>query len=177
MNAPQKSTVISRKTPGVLKVNDDNIHGSGPICHGFATMIKIVAFRLSNTRGKIVVTRGGKIWAPHFSKEKSYYLPRVPPNNQSVRSGNGKWIFGTMITHTQNVEKLSRNNFTFLKVKIIPQIRYAKYHKICDKKTSVADPWHFGVDPDPGIHCIWLMDPDPAIFVIDLQNASKKLIF
>ncbi len=30
---------------------------------------------------------------------------------------------------------------------------------------SVPDPWHFGVDPDP------------AIFVIDLQDASKKLIF
>ena len=25
--------------------------------------------------------------------------------------------------------------------------------------------------------CRWLMDPDPAIFVIDLQDASKKLIF
>ncbi len=25
--------------------------------------------------------------------------------------------------------------------------------------------------------CFWLMDPDPAIFVIDLQDASNKLIF
>ncbi len=25
--------------------------------------------------------------------------------------------------------------------------------------------------------CLWLMDPDPAFFVIDLQDASKKLIF
>ncbi len=25
--------------------------------------------------------------------------------------------------------------------------------------------------------CFWLMDPDPSIFVIDLQDASKKLIF
>jgi hypothetical protein len=31
--------------------------------------------------------------------------------------------------------------------------------------TSVPDPWHFGVDPDP------------AIFVIDLQEAVKKLFF
>ncbi len=40
---------------------------------------------------------------------------------------------------------------------------------------SVADPWHFGVDPDP---CLWLMDPDPdpAIFVIDPQGGNKKLI-
>ncbi len=30
---------------------------------------------------------------------------------------------------------------------------------------SVADPWHFGVDPDPGI------------FFIDLQDAYKKLFF
>jgi hypothetical protein len=33
--------------------------------------------------------------------------------------------------------------------------------------SSVADPSHFGVDPDP----------DPAMFVIDLQDANKKLIF
>ncbi len=25
--------------------------------------------------------------------------------------------------------------------------------------------------------CLWLMDPDPAIFFIDLQDANKKLIF
>ncbi len=50
---------------------------------------------------------------------------------------------------------------------------------------SVADPWHFGVDPDPDldprIHASELMDPysdpDPAIFVIDFQDANKKLIF
>ena len=50
---------------------------------------------------------------------------------------------------------------------------------------SVADPWHFGVDPDPDprIHAsdqwirIRILDPDPAIFVIDFQDASKKLIF
>ena len=29
-------------------------------------------------------------------------------------------------------------------------------------------------DADP---CQWLMDPDPAIFVIYLQDANKKLIF
>ncbi len=32
---------------------------------------------------------------------------------------------------------------------------------------SVADPWHFGTGTDP----------DPAIFVIDLQDANKKLSF
>ncbi len=25
--------------------------------------------------------------------------------------------------------------------------------------------------------CLWLVDPDPAIFIIDLQDASKKLLF
>jgi hypothetical protein len=56
---------------------------------------------------------------------------------------------------------------------------------------SVADPWHFGVDPDPDprIHAsdywiriririrIRILDPNPTILVIDLQDASKKLIF
>ncbi len=53
------------------------------------------------------------------------------------------------------------------------------------KKSSVPDPWHFGVDPDPDpqIHASdkWIrirnLDPDPAIFVIGLQDASKKLFF
>jgi hypothetical protein len=45
---------------------------------------------------------------------------------------------------------------------------------------SVADPCYFGTDLDP---CLWLMvpgpdsDPDPAIFVTDLQDANKKLNF
>jgi hypothetical protein len=49
--------------------------------------------------------------------------------------------------------------------------------------SSVPDPWHFGVDTDPGIHAsdkwirIRILDPDPDIFVLDLQDASKKLIF
>ncbi len=48
---------------------------------------------------------------------------------------------------------------------------------------SVADPWHFGVDPDPDpkprIHASgWLMDPDAdpdrGIFIIDLQYVNKN---
>ncbi len=55
----------------------------------------------------------------------------------------------------------------------------------------IADPWHFGVDPDPDPrihasdswiriripHRIRVLDPDPAMFVIDLQDDNKKLIF
>ncbi len=52
---------------------------------------------------------------------------------------------------------------------------YIKYRYL---RTSVADPWHFGVDPDPDPRlCLMDPDPDPAIFVSDLQDASKKLIF
>ncbi len=44
--------------------------------------------------------------------------------------------------------------------------------------SSVADPRHFGADPDLRIHANWLMDPEPdpepAIFIIDLQDANKK---
>ncbi len=51
--------------------------------------------------------------------------------------------------------------------------------------SSVPDPWHFGVDPDPRIYAsdwwirirIRILDPDPAGFVIDLQGANKKLSF
>jgi hypothetical protein len=34
--------------------------------------------------------------------------------------------------------------------------------------------WSGSGSSDP---CFWLMDPDPAIFVIDLQHASKRIIF
>ncbi len=48
-------------------------------------------------------------------------------------------------------------------------------------KGSVAYPWHFGVDPDPRIHALWLKDPDPdsdpTVFIIDLQDANKKQFF
>ncbi len=50
--------------------------------------------------------------------------------------------------------------------------------------SSVPDPWHFGVDPDPRIHAsdqwirilIRILDLDPAICLIDIQDASKKII-
>ncbi len=41
---------------------------------------------------------------------------------------------------------------------------------------SVADPWHFGVDPDP---CLWLMDqdpysdPDPVIWSLTFKTPTK----
>ncbi len=34
------------------------------------------------------------------------------------------------------------------------------------------DPEHCLQPTDP---CLWLMDPNPAIFVIDLQDAKKKI--
>jgi hypothetical protein len=46
--------------------------------------------------------------------------------------------------------------------------------------SSVVDPWHFGVDPDPEIHAsdkwirIRILDLDPAIFVTSHKDASKK---
>ncbi len=43
-------------------------------------------------------------------------------------------------------------------------------------QTSVADPWHFDLDPDldPWIHFSDCPGQDPAIFVIELQDANKK---
>jgi hypothetical protein len=41
---------------------------------------------------------------------------------------------------------------------------------------SVADLWNFGTDPDPRFHGSDKWIRIPAIFVIDLQDADKKLI-
>ncbi len=44
--------------------------------------------------------------------------------------------------------------------------------------TSVADPWYFWYESGSADPCLWLMDPDsdPAIFIINLQDANKKVI-
>ncbi len=61
-----------------------------------------------------------------------------------------------------------------------PRAMHDGYTKMTDftAQTSVADPWHFGTDPDPHL---WLRDrdsdPDPNIFVSDLQDGNWKLIF
>ncbi len=72
----------------------------------------------------------------------------------------------TQVSTKQKCESLLLETFTYTKSLYLLQ----------PGNCSVADPWHFGVDPDPD-PCPWRMDPDPAIFVIDLQDASKKLIF
>jgi hypothetical protein len=61
-------------------------------------------------------------------------------------------------------------------------IKRLKYNYECQKDlnfiVNVADPWHFGSDPDP---YYWLTDPDPTpdhgIFVSDLQDDTKKYLF
>ncbi len=54
-------------------------------------------------------------------------------------------------------------------------IRGAAKSESTNENCRVPDPWHFDVDQDPRIHANG-PDPDPAIFVIDLQDANKKLI-
>jgi hypothetical protein len=43
--------------------------------------------------------------------------------------------------------------------------------------TIVPDPGNFWGGSGSSDPCFWLMDPDTVIFVIDLQDASQKLIF
>ncbi len=47
---------------------------------------------------------------------------------------------------------------------------------VSHKKYSFADPWHFGMDPDP---CLWLTDPDldTAIFVTGLLSFFAYYLF
>jgi hypothetical protein len=53
------------------------------------------------------------------------------------------------------------------------------YNIECSPKIQcVADPGNFGTDPDPRIHrYLWLMDPDLAFFVSDLQDVIKNYFF
>ncbi len=46
------------------------------------------------------------------------------------------------------------------------------WYQCCGSMTFWVGSGSGSADP-----CLWLMDPDPSIFVIDLQDASKKLIF
>ncbi len=60
---------------------------------------------------------------------------------------------------------------------VLRQARSITSNGFARLKTSVADPWQFGVDPDPRIHTwlsIWIQDPDPAILVIDLQDINEN---
>ncbi len=49
------------------------------------------------------------------------------------------------------------------------------------QQTSVVDLWYFGTDPDPDSGstdpCLWPMDPDSAIFFLDLHDANKNFFF
>ncbi len=42
--------------------------------------------------------------------------------------------------------------------------------------SSVAYPWHFWCGSGSVYPCLWLVDPDPSIFITDLQDVNKKLI-
>ncbi len=88
-----------------------------------------------------------------------------PPGSGSVsRYGSGSFC------HRPKVVTLDSYCCDFLWVFI--------FEKWC-KCTSVADPWHFGVDPDsePDSKPEPDSDPNPPIFVIDFKEANKKKFF
>ncbi len=71
----------------------------------------------------------------------------------------------------------SSRSFTFTN-RSLPSVRLHVDKSVCivnvNELGSVADPWHFGTYPD---QCLWPMDPDPAFFVIDLQDTNTKVFF
>jgi hypothetical protein len=60
-------------------------------------------------------------------------------------------------------------------------LHWAAENNCCTASNSVADPWHFGSGSGTTDQCHLLMDPDadpdPSVFIIDLQDANKKQIF
>ncbi len=101
-----------------------------------------------------------------------------------------------MLPTYQTISKIRTVHFSSPKIFIFwlgGQIHRSKYYHvfICERSckdlnrtvrkvrpgTSVPDPWHFGVNPIRirGTMSL-IMDPDPALFVIILQDANKKLI-
>ncbi len=73
-----------------------------------------------------------------------------------------------------------RENMLFRHKSTSLSYKHFRKNSIFKRKTKVAEPWHFGTDPDGSADpCLWLMNPDPvpAIFVIDLQDGNKKTIF
>ncbi len=62
----------------------------------------------------------------------------------------------------------------FIKIMCSGSIDFFGFHQCCGSMTFWGGSGSGSADP-----CLWLMDPDPdpAIFDIDLQYASKKLIF
>ncbi len=63
----------------------------------------------------------------------------------------------------RNTESITRASFVRMVLRRVG-IQYRRFFLNC----SVADPCLCLMDPDS--------DPDPAIFVVDLQDANKKLI-
>ncbi len=71
----------------------------------------------------------------------------------------------------------------FCKQEIMVEISVIGTRSLFTESSKVANPCHFGMDPDPRIHAsdkwirIRILNPDPAMFVIDLHDDNKKLIF
>ncbi len=72
--------------------------------------------------------------------------------------------------------KIPRNELPIIRISQESQVGNL-HQEIRNTEGSVADPWHFGEDP---VWCVWPMDPDldsdpdPAIFIIDLQEPTKN---
>ncbi len=110
-----------------------------------------------------------KKFGPVF-EELENFLPKNLSLSSQRDPGSGKMLF-RIPDPGLGVNKAPDPGSGSLTLKKI-QLKFCSYFlfiKNCNlpipPRPSVPDPWHFGVDPDP------------AIFVIDFQEASEKLIF
>ncbi len=86
------------------------------------------------------------------------------------------WAFPTQELNCEHPQLLA---FPLMRIRpLLPkimQIRICRHASILASTksylfSSVPDPWHLGTDPDPQL---WLTYPDPALFIDDLQDATK----
>ncbi len=170
VNVPSK--VISRKNLGkknivdvpVLNVNEENI-GSGSGCRPGSWSIS---------------QRYGSADPDPFQNFMDPQHCRQLENRGDHLGGPGDGGVGEDLGHDDGKVVLHAANDCHAQV----VRRVLQHHHLhtppqqsVNGSTSVADPWHFWYGSGSADPCLWVIDPDPAIFIKDLQDANKKLIF
>ncbi len=148
------------------------------LTHRCATTTK-ASFWLTQPAEKLDFPQIGSLGsAPSFPAEgdRDRERERRVPGNQYVYE---KWCVHIFIRmykkgrQNQNCMSTGTAGYAFRNIDCsqLMLLGGSRDNQCCGSKTFWYGSGSRSADP-----CLWLMDPDPAIFVIDLQEANKKLI-
>ncbi len=129
---------------------------------------------LGHDDGKVVLHAANDCHAQVVRRVLQHHHLHITPQ-QSVNASTAMFFLGYKNILWRGIRIPKMYPDLVRKIKLLKQKSWTSFQRRTKKQCCGAITfWCGSGSADP---CLWVMDPDPAICIMDLQDANKKLIF